>query len=133
MDFYYSDGYREELIELSDEHIWWYIKFGPNDTDTHYYVFVQLMCEEFKDIYGTDLILTGRSGRHVCVKDTPDNRRMFANMKRTVWRLQNKILKRFDDGWRINKYGTLYHENGSVCIGRVDGRDIITHSNQARL
>ena len=48
------------------------------------------------------------------------------NMQRTVRRMQNEVLKRFDDGWRLNKYGTLYHVNGSVCIGSVDGRDIIT-------
>lgn len=126
MELYYSDSYRDELIELSDEHIGWYIKFGPKDTDRHCECFVMMLCHEFKDIYGTDLILTGRSGRHVCVENTADNRRRLMNMQRTVYRLQNKFLKRFDDGWRINKYGTLYHVNESVCIGSVDGRDIIT-------
>jgi hypothetical protein len=126
MTLYYSDDYRDELIELSDEHIMWYIKFGKDDTDIDYELFVRDMIEEFFDIYETDLILTGRSGRHVCVKNTPDNRRQLMNMQRTVYRLQNEVLKRFDDGWRLNKYGTLYHVNGSVCIGSVDGRDIIT-------
>jgi len=121
MTLYYSDGYGEELIQLSDEHIYWYIKYAEDDTDFDYEMFIRDLIEEFFDIYETDLILTGRSGRHVCVKDTPDNRRRLMNMQRTVWRMQNDILKRFDDGWRINKYGTLHHVNGSVCIGSVSG------------
>lgn len=126
MTLYYSDDYRDELIELSDEHIMWYIKFGKDDTDIDYELFVRDMIEEFFDIYETDLILTGRSGRHVCVKNTPDNRRQLMNMQRTVYRLQNEILMRFNDGWRINKHGTLYHVNGSVCIGSVERRKNIT-------
>ena len=127
MTFYYSDSYRENLIELSDKHILWYVKFLNDGEYNHDYM---LMCRqlalEFEEIYGTDLIYAGRSGRHVCVRNTSYNRRLLMNMQRTVRRMQNEVLKRFDDGWRLNKYGTLYHVNGSVCIGSVDGRDIIT-------
>lgn len=126
MTFYYSDGYGEDLIELSDEHILWYVKFLNDEEYDDYMLMCRQLALEFEEIYGTDLIYAGRSGRHVCVKDTPDNRRQLMNMQHTVYRLQNEILMRFNDGWRINKYGTLYHVNGSVCIGSVDGRDIIT-------
>ena len=120
MILYYSDGYHEDLIELSDEHILWHVKFASDaEYDFDYMLLCQQLALEFKEIYGTDLIYAGRSGRHVCVEDTPDNRRQLMNMQRTIWRMQNEVLKRFDDGWRINKYGTLYHVNGSVCIGSV--------------
>lgn len=135
MTLYYSDDWRDELIELSDEHLMWYVKIDFEHYGLLYYnELVHELCEEFKEIYDTPLLITGRSGRHVCVKDTPRNRQQLMNMQKTVYRMQNRILKCFDDGWRINKYGTLYNvQSGSVCIGSVDGRDIITHGNQARL
>lgn len=121
MTFYYSDSYREDLIELSDEHILWYVKFAnDSEYDCDYMNMCRELALEFEEIYGTSLIYTGRSGRHVCVKNTPDNRRNLMNMQRTVRRMQNEVLKRFDDGWRFNKNGVLYHVNGSVCIGSAN-------------
>lgn len=114
MTLYYSDGYREDLIELSDKHILWYVKVS-NDDD--YMIMCLQLASEFEKIYGTELIYAGRCGRHVCVRNTPDNRRRLMNMQRTVCRMQNEVLKRFDDGWRLNKHGVLYNVNGSVCIG----------------
>lgn len=119
MELYYSDEYRDELIELSDEHLLWYAKISEHHGIEYYNMLVNELCKDFKDIYGTALLIAGRSGRHVCVRNTPDNRRQLMNMQRTVWRMQNQLLQTFDDGWRINKYGTLYHVNGSVCIGSV--------------
>lgn len=121
MTFYYSDGYRENLIELSDERILWYVKFlNDKEYDHDYMLMCRRLALEFEEIYGTDLIYDGRSGRHVCVKDTSENRRQLMNMQRTVRRMQNEVLKRFDDGWRLNKNGVLYHVNRSVCIGSAN-------------
>lgn len=120
MKSYSSEDYRDELIELSDEHILWYVQYANGETDEDYSAEVLSLVQEFQLLYGTELILAGRSGRHVCVEDIPANRCNLCRMQKTVYRMQNQLLQRFDAGWRINKHGLLYHKNGTICIGSVN-------------
>lgn len=120
MKQYSSEDYRDELIELSDEHILWYVQFAKSETDEDYCAELRALAKEFQLLYGTDLIFVGRSGRHVCVENTPANRCNICRMQKTVYRMQNQLLQRFDAGWRINKYGLLYHKNGTICIGSTN-------------
>lgn len=120
MKLYFSEDYRDELIELSDEHILWYVQYANGETDEHYNAEVRILAQEFQRLYGTELILAGRYGRHICVENTPVNRCNLCRMQKTVYRMQNQLLQRFNAGWRINKHGILYHKNGTICIGSVN-------------
>lgn len=92
MELYYSEELRDDVIELSDRHILWEV----NNYDEHAYcMFVSGFITEFEKIYNEELYLCGRSGRHVCVKNTPDNRRRVYNMTRTVERMQRDLIKMF--------------------------------------
>lgn len=117
MRLYFSESHRDELIELSDERILWYVQFANEETDEDYDIEVRSLIQEFQQLYDTELLLAGRSGRHICVENTPANRCNLCRMQKTVYRMQNQLLQQFDAGWRINKYGLLYHKNGTICIG----------------
>ena len=92
MKLYYSEDYRNEMIELSDKHVLWNI----NNYDEEEYVNIVLaMQNEFCKIYKAHVYLCGRSGRHVCVSNTPENRRRVYNMTRTVERMQRQLIKMF--------------------------------------
>lgn len=82
--------YYDGLIELSDRRILWEVKSDYTEDDLAY--IADWACFDFKIIYGVEVYCEGRSARHICVDDTPQNRRAYANMKRTVRRLQNKII-----------------------------------------
>lgn len=91
MTKYYSEKHKTELLELSDKHIGWLIE---RDIDIdEYNILVRRFCVEFEKIYNTPIILSGRSGRHVCVYNEDKNRKRICNMLKTVERLQNSLIK----------------------------------------
>lgn len=92
MELYYSEDFRNEMIELSDRHVLWEIK---NPCEEVYESVVLAMQHEFFKIYKTRVYLCGRSGRHVCVSNIPENRRRVYNMTRTVERMQRDLIKMF--------------------------------------
>lgn len=92
MKLYYSEEFRNEMIELSDKHVLWNIN---NYEEEEYSRVVCDMQKEFHKIYKAHVYLCGRSGRHVCVSNIPENRRRVYNMARTVERMQRDIIKMF--------------------------------------
>ena len=92
MKLYYSEDYGKEMIELSDRHILWEIN-TPNDEE--YSRVILAMQQEFLKIYKAHVYLLGRSGRHVCVPNTSENRRRVYNMTRTAERMQRQLIKMF--------------------------------------
>jgi hypothetical protein len=97
MEKYYSDF--EKMLELSDMHVLWNCGTLESDKDFKCY---NMLCDEkkaeFEEIYQVEVFCLGRSGRHVCVRDTAKNRMSYANMKRTVSRMQREIIARFSPG-----------------------------------
>lgn len=94
----------EGYIELSDAHVAWKL----NNTNLNYedseYLYQQLIdeCNEnFKKIYGCEFYMLGRSGRHVCVEDTPQNRQRWYRMKSTIERLQKYLISEFNSTKRV--------------------------------
>ena len=92
MKLYYSEEFREELIELSGMHVLWNVN---NYDEEEYDNIVLAMQNEFYKIYKEHVYLCGRSGRHVCVSNIPENRRRVCNMTRTVERMQRDLIKMF--------------------------------------
>ena len=91
--------YYDGMLELSDMHVLWNCETLESDKDFKAY---NLLCyekmAEFEEIYQVEVFLLGRSGRHVCVRDDAKNRRSYANMKRTVNRLQREVIAQFSAG-----------------------------------
>lgn len=97
----------ENCIELSDRHVMWDMNnshLSDKEAETAYNILVQDCISEFEDIYGTRLLLLGRSGRHVCVENTPNNRKSYCRMQTTVKRQQGWLAKRFNG---LKKLGDL--------------------------
>ena len=92
MKLYYSEELRDEVIELSDRHVLWEIN---NYDEEEYFLFVNGFITEFEKMFNTHLYLCGRSGRHVCVSNIPENRRRAYIMTRTVKRMQKHLIKMF--------------------------------------
>lgn len=92
MNIYYSEEVHDEVIELSDKHVLWDIE----DYDPLLGEFLcNLYKEDFFNKYKTELHYFGRSNRHVCVENTPENRRRVYNMTRTVRNMQNDFIAQF--------------------------------------
>lgn len=94
---YYSEDFREEMLELSDNRLDWDIAHAlTKDVDEYFDVHVQHVCDHFCDLfeehYPTLVYRLGRSGRHVCVKNTAANRRRYQHMVKAVDAMQKMIV-----------------------------------------
>jgi hypothetical protein len=96
---YYSEEFRQDMLELSDNRLWWDIanhnKTNEDVLETHVCSLCLLYTSILNDHYHTNVCLCGRSGRHVCVDDTTANRRNYAHMVKTVDTMQKLIV------WRV--------------------------------
>lgn len=107
----------ENYIELSDKHVMWDMhnsKLSNIEAEGAYNLLVAECLREFKDIYGREIALLGRSGRHVCVANDPFNRQSHYRMTRTIERQQKWLIKvlnsleKFDDLKKHLKYYGKY-------------------------
>jgi len=100
---YYSEYNGSDYIQLSDNHTIWKLDSldmsvdddTAEDMDYLYYSLVYSACQKFQEKSGVEVFLLGRSGRHVCVEDTDQNRRRY----RSLCNLQSKLEK-----WVIDTY-----------------------------
>lgn len=95
-NFKLYDGY----LELHDNHTLWSIN---KDFDYEYYEnVVYWACTEmerhYKDI---TIYLLGRSGRHVCVEDTPVNRRRYPRLVKYAKKLEQEIIDYFNNEYEL--------------------------------
>ena len=109
---YFSEEFREEMLELSDNHIWWDInRLWTREIDTselELMFYTEKLGKVFEEHYHTPVYLCGRSGRHVCVENTPVNRRNYKYMARTIDIMQQLIVKAMtaeNDYWQTHLIG----------------------------
>ena len=90
--YYWSEDFRREMLELSDNHIMWDInRHNVNEREISEFEFFDTcntMIAAFEEHYHCRVYRLGRSGRHVCVEDTPTNRRLYWAMKTAVEKMQ---------------------------------------------
>ncbi len=91
---YFSQDLRQNVLQLHDHHTVWKLD-NDKKTDEDFYSLVESAKIQFEMETGVDLLFEGRSGRHICVDDTPENSRHFQY-------LQNKALKL--EKWVINEF-----------------------------
>lgn len=91
--------FYEGCIELSDEHLIWKLNnpyLDEEDGKTLYGWLIEDCQTEFKRLYGIEFYMMGRSGRHICVENTPKNRQSYYRMKCTIERLQKAFVSEFN-------------------------------------
>lgn len=93
---YYSDEFGREMLQLSDKRVLWDINNENFDFD-EYCIECDYALKKLSEKYGTEFYLLGRSGRHVCVEDTKENRKRFYKMQKDVEEMQNEIISKFSN------------------------------------
>ncbi len=101
---YYSEGYGKVYIQLSDEHTLWKVHTldkpisdeEAEQWDAFYYDLVREACKKFEEKSGVEVFLFGRSCRHVCVADTPQNRRRYRSLCNLQMKLEDEVLTEFN-------------------------------------
>lgn len=96
--FYDSEDFRERLLEISDRHIFWEI-YNDEITEDLLYAVCDVYLEKLEKAYkDLDIYLTGRSGRHICIKDNAINRRRYFYVKEKCEKLQDEMI------YELNNY-----------------------------
>lgn len=94
-NLYYSEELGKEMLELSDSHTYWKIK-GNIDFDFYLQVCNDAV-ENLSSKYNTQFYMLGRSGRHICVENTSQNRRRFKSLVKAVIKKENEIISYFNE------------------------------------
>lgn len=95
----YCDWPRTVYLELHDQHVWWKLdnpKLSDDDAADLWGMIIRDAIVEFENITHTPVYLLGRSGRHVCVADTPENSRRYGYLQRVALRLTEECIAEFN-------------------------------------
>lgn len=119
---YYSESLNQQMLELSDNRLWWDIanhnKANKDVLEEHVGSLCVIYEIIFKEHYHTTAWFCGRSDRHICVEDTPTNRRNYAHMVKAVEIMQKLIV------WRVigqdMDYFNTYIKNVPTWIKRAE-------------
>ena len=95
---YYAEETRETMLELSDKRVLWDVDIADKTQEREYYIECRNALADLSNHYHTEFGGFGRSGRHICVRDTPANRRNYRHMVKAVEREQERIIEMFKGG-----------------------------------
>lgn len=94
----YKEGYGPVYLELHDRHVFWEVK-NPNLTDEFIDEAVDHAIWNLELLYkNLKVFCLGRSGRHVCIEDTPINRRRYHAVRQKAERITDRLVE------KLNKY-----------------------------
>lgn len=65
---------------------------NPETTEEEFLDYVRQSVAIFEKKTNVDLFLLGRSGRHVCVLDTPENSKRYQRMKNLALQLEKDVV-----------------------------------------
>jgi hypothetical protein len=95
----YIDWPNTPYLELHRERVEWQLD-NPRLADDEWAIFwgdiVREAIADFERITHTEVYLLGRSGRHVCVADTPENSRRYDYLQRVALRLKEQCVTEFN-------------------------------------
>lgn len=102
MDFkFYREYNGKTYLELHDNHTMWNI--NKNFPWEVYEYQVRWACYEMEKHYkDLEIFLLGRSGRHVCVEDTPINRRRYQQLIEYATKLEQEIIDYFNNKYELD-------------------------------
>lgn len=97
----YYDGScsREAMLQLHDEHTLWKVDNELLEDDEAYWFIVDEVLGQFEGETGVPVSLCGRSGRHVCVEDTPMNRLNYHRLRKVALEYEAECVARAN-AWR---------------------------------
>ena len=110
---YYSEELHENLIQLSDERLLWKVIPAENDCiylNEEWSFLIAREATLFYKKFNTHFILCGRSDRHVCVKDTVKNRKLYDKMIKYIEERQASMVKDMNEyvqGFNNREYKTF--------------------------
>ena len=89
-----TDGFK--YLELHDHHTIWQIdnNFKWEDYEDYVSICLYNMEKHFKDL---NVYTLGRSGRHVCVDDTPTNRRRYNHLVAYAEKMEQWLISYFNN------------------------------------
>lgn len=93
---YYSEDYRKDMLELSDERVLW--KITGHFDEEFWSILVASELRRFMVQFGTPVYALGRSGRHICVDDTNVNRKWYRRMAEWVEDAQKELVENWNSG-----------------------------------
>ena len=94
-DTYYAEETRQTMLELSNKRVLWEVNLEDSAEEAAYYIDCDYTIVKLSTHYHTPFGRFGRSGRHVCVPDTPTNRRNYRHMVKAVEREQKRLIEKF--------------------------------------
>lgn len=91
---YYSEENYQDMLEVSNRHVLWMVDLEKH-SEHEYYLACNEALTKLAKHYHALIGCCGRSGRHICIPDTPANRRNYRHIVAAVEREQNRIIKQF--------------------------------------
>lgn len=92
---YYASELGEAMLELHDEHTLWKVRGDIEDED--YGLIVEDLCGAFQGETGVQVGCFGRSGRHVCIPDTPMNRLNYGRYRKLALAMEAECVRLADE------------------------------------
>ncbi len=94
IEFYCVPGYGN-MLQVSDRRVLWETNILSDFDEHDFYFDCELALIELSEQYNTEFVLAGRMSRHVCIEDTPDNRRNYQNIVESVKQKQDEIISNY--------------------------------------
>lgn len=97
---FYQEWNGDRYLELHDNHTIWNINkdFDLNDYESEVLIATLVMESYFK---GLQIYQLGRSGRHICVEDTPINRRRYKHLVVRAKQLEEDLINYFNNEYEM--------------------------------
>lgn len=100
---FYHEWNGDRYLELHDHHTVWKINkdFNWDDYNLEVHLYRLNMEQHFKDL---TVYILGRSGRHICVEDTPINRRRYKCLVAYAENLEKILIDYFNNDYVLEEY-----------------------------
>lgn len=99
---FYHEWNGDKYLQLHDNHTIWKINkdFKWDDYNEEVYLCKLNMEQYFKDL---TIYQLGRSGRHICVEDTPINRRRYKHLVAYAEKLEQELIEYFNNEYEMEE------------------------------
>ncbi len=93
-----DNGY-DVCLELSKNHTMWELEADEwsDREDSDYWYLVEVARRDFEKQTGTECLLLGRSGRHVCVEDNYKNAKRYFELCDLQRDLEDRVINQFNE------------------------------------
>ncbi len=99
---FYHDWGGGTYLELHSNRTLWDIDkpFNFNDYEAEVFISVLELESHFKNL---EVFQLGRSGRHICVPDTPINRRRYKHLVNYANKLEQELINYFNNKYEMEE------------------------------